>query len=48
MSAPVTDTPNLYLNLAIKYYERAEKAGSPALGPSIERWRVNTVIRRYA
>jgi hypothetical protein len=31
MSAPVTDTPNLYLNLAIKYYERAEKVDSPAL-----------------
>ena len=31
MSAPVTDTPNLYLCLAIKYFERAEKAGSPAL-----------------
>jgi hypothetical protein len=31
MSAPVTDTPNLYLSLAIKYFERAEKAGSPAL-----------------
>ena len=31
MSAPVTDTPSLYLNLAIKYFERAEKAGSPAL-----------------
>jgi hypothetical protein len=31
MSAPVTDTPNLYLSLAIKYFERAEKADSPAL-----------------
>jgi hypothetical protein len=31
MSAPVTVTPNLYLNLAIKYYERAEKADSPVL-----------------
>ena len=31
MSAPVTVTPNLYLKLAIKYYERAEKVDSPAL-----------------
>jgi hypothetical protein len=31
MPAAVTDTPNRYLNLAIKYFERAEKAESPAL-----------------
>jgi len=31
MSAAVTDRSSLYLTLAIKYFERAEKAESPVL-----------------
>jgi hypothetical protein len=31
MTTSVTNIPNLYLCLAIKYFERAEKAASPAL-----------------